>query len=260
MINWILILKDTKTAKLNKLWRILYSPRNVFDEIKSDLQIAYPVVAILGAIAITAFAIAHLAPYEGLTKKQYADYQNELKLLEDEPYEKFAEARKAQIQEEMYGPSDRPHDSRMTASPWAPVIWPLGWLIYFVLLGTSFSIVGNIIKSGIEWSEWFGFACWCQVPLILAAAINVLLVVTDLDGYVLRLYSYGDWEVGLGSTDSASSLWWVWSFIISVLGLRSWTSKGIGVCMGWVALAHIFLLAPFFLLVGGLFFLTSILA
>lgn len=157
---------------MQNLWRILYSPQSVYDELSSGLQIVFPLLAVLGVVALSTL------------------------VTETNPF------------------------SILTA--------PLGWAIYMALLGTGFLIVGKICKSDHKWGQWFGFAAWAQVPLILVTALDVLLAVLTVESKRIYLFTVAEGDVFL----TTSSIWWVWSYIISIQGLRSWTSKNMGPCIG----------------------------
>lgn len=177
---------------MQNLWRILYSPQSVYDELSSGLQIVFPLVAVLGVVALSTL------------------------VTETNPF------------------------SILTA--------PLGWAIYMALLGTGFLIVGKICKSDHKWGQWFGFAAWAQVPLILVTALDVLLAVLNFEPGEIHLFSVGEGRVALDTY----SISWIWSYIISIHGLRSWTSKNIGPCIGWALLPHVLLVLPFVLLFLGM--------
>lgn len=45
-----------------KLWRILYTPKKVFDELREDQHTGLPVLITIGVVAIATFVIAMLTP------------------------------------------------------------------------------------------------------------------------------------------------------------------------------------------------------
>ena len=113
-----------------------------------------------------------------------------------------------------------------------------------VVIGTGFFIVGKICKSGQTWYQWFGFAAWMQVPLILITVLNVCLTLLNVETMAIHLFTISDWKFGI----ETSTIWWVWSYIISIQGLKSWTSKGTGACVGLALVPLALLILPFFLL------------
>lgn len=174
---------------MDKLWRILYMPRNVYDELSTNSQIATPLIAVLGAVAIA-----------GLVQLN---------------------AR-----------------SLLTA--------PLGWLIGIALIATGFFVVGKICKTNHNWSQWFGFTSWTHVPLILPIALDVLLTLLNVDMPRITVYSFL-----LGEKAHSIELgipWWLWPYIVSILGLRSWTSKGTGASIGLALVPYALLVLPLILL------------
>lgn len=177
---------------MQKLWRILYSPRSVFDELSSGLQIAVPLVTVLGIVAFSKL-VTHPNPFN-------------------------------------------------------LVLSPIGWALYMAVLGTGFLIVGKICKTKHTWVQWFGFAAWMQVPLVLVTALDVLLALLNFEPREIHLFTVGEGRVALDT----SSISWIWSYIISIHGLRSWTSKNIGPCIGLALLPHVLLVLPFVLLFLGM--------
>lgn len=193
MIGPTSVVHGNRLPTMDKLWRILYSPRSVFDELNTNMQIAIPLIAVLGAVAIAAY-----------------------------------------IQSNAW-------------SHWPQLITaPLGRLIGLALIGTGFFIVGKFCKTDHSWTQWFGFTAWMHVPLILPIALEALLNVLDVELPQITVYSFLLREeahnIALGIP------WWLWAYVVSIFGLRSWTSKGTGVCIGLALVPYAVVMLPLLLL------------
>ena len=233
---------------MDKLWRIFYDPRKVFDELREDQQIRLPIVTILGAVAISTLAIAILSPPP--TSGELSEYRNQLLLLEDEPDRELAQSRKDELYEGLYGPRDLPPGVRLAATFWDVPLAMLNYLLLFAFVGSAFWIATKIVQSEILWKEWFGFATWINLPLVLIAILDVVLAAIDKD----RPYV----SIDIGEMSFWTTYWSIGivvSTIIAVAGLRSWTSKGPGTCIGLTGLAFGIQLVSA-LLVMGVFFLS----
>lgn len=215
---------------MDKLWRIFYDPRRVFDELRENQQIWLPIVTILGAAAISTLVIAILSPPP--TSGELDEYRKQMLLLEVEPDRELAQNRKDELYEELYGPRDLPPGVRLAATFWdIPLLVP-SFLLLFVFVGSAFWIATKNVNSEILWKEWFGFATWINLPLVLIAILDVVLAAIGRDRPYISI------DIGVMSFwTTYSSIGIVLSMVIAVAGLRSWTSKGLGTCIGLTGLA-----------------------
>ena len=233
----------TWTTSLDKLWRILYSPRRVYDELSKDVQVRVPLVTILGAIAIFAIAIAILAPHPRPTAEEVENYRKQMILLEHESDFEYAENRRQELREETYGPQDIVPGTQISANPWAPVTWPLGFLVLATWMGMCFFLVGKSIGSQLSWSQWFGFCVWSELPIIISSALDVVFAAMGQNRPLLFETSGQDWQFWVTTT----AILGLWSLFIQTQGLRSWTSKNLGVCIGLALLANLMIVGPLLL-------------
>ena len=224
-----------------KLWRILYSPKKVFDELREDQHTGLPVLITIGAVAISTLVVAILTmpSYE-----EVEEYRKQSILLESEPDREFARKRRQELYEEVYGPQDLPLHARVRANLTDIPESILGYLLTLVLGATSFWIVGKSINSEILWRHWFGLAAWVQLPVVLIVILDVVLAATDRNR-ILFSFDVG----GTQNYLTTQTIWHVWSFVISVAGFRSWTSKGPMACIGLAIFAVLILVIPAFLLI-----------
>lgn len=244
----------SRAPHMDKLWRILYSPRSAFDELLNDLQITYPLVTVLSAVAISALVIGFVAS-DSLDVSHSVSKAGEHEIFQDRKQSRLAEnnqdlklQRKREIRSLFQDYQDSPESSHQSNGPWAPIIGVLGSIIYFAILTTCFFVVGARLKIHLTWIKWFGFVCWAHVPVVPVAVLDVLLVAADWDGIVLYIFSIGNSSSYLSPAALGSILYWVWSLTISIQGLRSWTQKRIGSCIGITIFAHSLLLVPVLLI------------
>ncbi len=218
---------------MDKLWRIFYDPRRVFDELREDQQIRLPIVTILGAVAVSTLVIAILSPAPTPpTFEEFSDYRSQSLLLEDEPDREFAKSRKDELHEELYGPREFPPGVRLAATFRDVPLSMLSCLLLLAIVGSTFWFVTKNVKSEILWKEWFGFATWIKLPVVIFFLLDVVLAAIGRD----RPYV----SIDIGEMSFWTTYWAignVLSMVIAVAGLRSWTSKGLGTCIGLTGLA-----------------------
>ena len=226
----------------DKLFRILFTPRKIFDELREDQHTGLPVLTIIGIVAITSLVVAILTTP---TYEEVEEYRKQAVLLQEEPDREYAKKRSNELFEEVYGPQDLPMNARIGASLSDIPASVLGCLVMFVYVASIFWIVGRSIKSEILWRQWFGFAAWIQLPVVLTVILDVILAASDRTRI---LFSF---NIG-GSSVIATTLaiWHTWSFVIAVGGLRSWTAKGWGTCIGLTLFAFLLLVIPVFIAIA----------
>lgn len=233
-----------RTSHVDKLWRVLYSPRRVFYELRDDLQVALPILALFGATFITSILLLILHPLASPTTQEIDEYRNQLLQLVDEPDQEYAIARRKELREQFFGPDDStvdraPH-ARIVPRPINLVAQPLGLLALLLLHGTSFWILGKMMKSDLRWNQWFGLVCWSDLPVVVLLALDVVLVAMGSNSRLLFFYSFGNAYIAV----TTEAIWAAWSFVILVQGLRSWTAKGLGACIGWVLASYLQIIVP----------------
>lgn len=236
---------------MDKLWRILYSPRRVYDDLTKDVQVRIPLLTILGAVAIFAIAIAILAPHPRPTAEEVENYRKQMILLEHESDREYAEKRRQELREETYGPQDIVPGTQISANPWAPVTWPLGFLVFAVWMGTCFFLVGRWTGSQLSWDHWFGFCVWSELPTVISSALDVVFAAMGQNRPLLFESSGQGWHFYLNPI----VIFGLWSLFIQVQGLRSWTSKGLGVCIVRALLTNLMMIVPLLLVLFALLLL-----
>lgn len=233
---------------MDKLWRVLFSPRSVFDELRDDLQVALPIFTLLSFTFIATTLLLVLHPLALPTAEELDEYRNQLLLLEVEPDREYASARRKELREQLYGPDDSMVDrvpkARIEPRPIHLVEQPLGLLAFLLVHGTSFWVLGKMMKSDLRWNQWFGLVCWSELPLIVVLVLDVVLLAMGTNSRLLFSYSFGSAYIAA----TTEAIWAAWTFVILVQGLRSWTAKGLGACIGWVLASYLQIILPMVLI------------
>ena len=230
---------------IDKLWRIFYDSRKVFDELREDQQVGLPLVTLLAAVAISTLIVALLNPTPAPTPEELDEYRNELLLLADEPDREVAKKRKGELREKIFDPRNLPMGESLTATLWDVPAAIMMCLLGLALVASSFWILGKSIRSEILWKQWFGFAAWVELPAVPIAILDVVFAASDID----RAHISFDF----GTMDISVTYWAFWLFlslIITVGGLRSWTSKGPLTCIALTGIAFVMQIASLLLYLG----------
>lgn len=93
-----------------------------------------------------------------------------------------------------------------------------------LLLATYFFVIARLLRIDSKWENWFGFACWTQIPLILlpgALFVSWLWRLGNYDPFAMFVCEFVFLVLPM-----------VWAFFISVRGLQSWTGKRTSLCVG----------------------------
>ncbi len=209
---------------MDKLWRVLYEPTRVFDEIRDDCPIMLPlaVVAVLSAI-IMGLTLGVFTSDEAIKKQLEAELEAQEMLLEMNSPLVNAETIE-QVRESIEDGSAIPI-ARMSAAIGSPIAFAIGLVLGFLLTGTYFFIVGKIVRADMGWDSWFGFACWCAMPVVIGLAVQMVLTATgsaNAPTFLSPLTWFGMsdfWATYL-------SIPVLWSVYIAICGLQSWMDKG----------------------------------
>lgn len=100
-----------------------------------------------------------------------------------------------------------------------------------IVIGTYFFVVARCFRLKILWEHWIGFTCWTLIPLALVHSAMSFL----------SMY-------GAGANSSSAiiavailgtMLLILWTVCLSAQGLRIWTLKGWGFCLGFSVLPYV---------------------
>ena len=225
--------------RVERLYRILISPREIFDEIREKPSILMPLICILifggfwaavetynvdeGVYALEAKAQSQMSQLfstllegdlEGLDEQsQELEELNEL-ILEGED-----------VDVEALGvTSEDIARVRTNATVFAPFMFALGTGIVLLLIGTYYFIAAKVVNVEIGWDKWFAFACWAALPYVIGYIARVVLVSfggADSSNLLDPLTWFG-FEEGWAKFLSIPLFW---SFFVAIHGFQSWTGK-----------------------------------
>ena len=202
---------------MERLWKILISPKQEFDEMREDVSIILPLMTILLVIGICGAITVYMTPDEVFT----TTIESQVEAMEDMGQSDAAQ----QTRDQMDDPSAISM-MKMAGAIAAFIFGPIGMAIGLLILGTFYFIVGKIVQSEASWGDWFGFSCWVSIPLAIGSVATLVLV------------SIG----GLGWSNGLSVLGWIgmsapwamaitipalWTLYITINGLDSWLQKGV---------------------------------
>ena len=227
---------------MNSLIAIFTDPRAVFDEQREDPKWLVPGLVILAFTIISAVGVASLVD---MGEVQRANFEQTIETLERQgtPQATIDQMRtgvEAQLE--------------MTANP----IFTMGGAvlgavaIFFILSlvhALYFMIVGKIMSTGHDFSDWFALSVWGRMPWVIAAIVTVIAAMvmspqTDLSAYNLLALSTwmnlpNETHMILGELVKTLDLMVIWSIVIMTIGFDSWTEKGMGVSLAVVAVPYV---------------------
>ncbi|MXW53990.1 MAG: YIP1 family protein [Gammaproteobacteria bacterium] len=225
---------------MNRYWKILISPRSLFDQFRMGIPILLPLVLVLLSggiyVGITAY-FTDDQTYKGHLQ-DHASAQSEIDVLPEETLE--------HLQRSIEDPQ-RIDEARRSATFVAPLVYAITFTIGLVLLASYYWLAGLSFETRIGWASWFGFTCWAAMPTVYGSVITAALI-SSLGIEWKNALSPLTW---IGWTQPWAVLFTiplVWIVFISVHGLRSWGNKRIGTSV-------IVVLVPYlvYVLIGSFF-------
>ena len=205
---------------MDKLWRVVYDPSTVFDEVRENCPILQPlgVVVVLGVImsALTAGLFTSDQAYkERLMADVGSDQTAKIRVPSD-----HVEQTRETIENGAFVP-----EARRLAAIGKPLALASDLLWGFLVVSTYYFLAAKVVSAGRNWISWFGFACWCAVPALVGLLAEMVLTAAG-SAYAQTVLSPLTW---FGITDSWAmylSIPVLWSFYLAVCGLQSWLNKG----------------------------------
>ena len=236
---------------MNTLIAIFTNPRAVFDEQREDSKWLVPALVILAFTILSGVAATMNVDTEEMTRAQV---EQTVEMLERQgtPQATIDQVRAATEQQ-----------VAMTASPLMSIgSAVLGAVIVFFVLVLAhalyFMIVGKVMNTGHDFSDWFAFSIWGRMPWVIAALVTIIAAFvmspqTDLSAY--NLLAFSSWmdlpnenSMFLGQFVKSLDLMVIWSIVIMTIGFDSWTERGIGVSAAVVAIPYVVIYALLMLL------------
>lgn len=227
---------------MNALIAIFTNPRTVFDEQREDPKWLVPGLVILAFTIISGVAVTMLVDVGEVARAQF---EQTIETMERQgtPQATIDQMRtSAEQQLEIAG---NPIVAMGSAVLGAVVVFFILSLVHALY----FMIVGKIMKTGNDFSDWFALSVWGRMPWIIAAVVTVVAALamspqTDLAAYnVLSLSTWmnlpNENHMIFGQLVKTLDLMVIWSIVIMTVGFDSWTEKGIGVSAAVVAVPYV---------------------
>ena len=211
---------------MDNLWNVLIAPRKVCDSIREDPSVLMPLATIMVLGCILAGATYYLIP-----DQHYIDSVNAqiatAEAMAGSDNRIMAEVAAEQLETLEASLVDL-SGTRMVATFAGAFSTPLGALIGLLIYATYLLIVAKIVKSDISWVNWFAFASWVSLPLVVGY-LAMLIFQTAFSG------------LGLGFGLELAPLAWlgmdagwalaltippIWIAVLTFYGLESWLQKG----------------------------------
>ena len=224
---------------MERLWKVLISPREIFDQIREHPPFLVPLLCILmlgGVSAATVLFHADETTHAivAQTWKLSGETISATLSGDEDLVAELAEEMKEFQDWVVEGDNLHRADLDVTdeeiaqARFWSAVIAlftsAIGTMIVLLILGTYYWVVAKVLSIEIGWPKWFGFACWAGLPYGVGYVVQILLV------------SLG----GEGASNALAPLTWFglntgwaafldiplfWSVYLAIHGYQSWTSR-----------------------------------
>ena len=228
---------------MNALIRIFTNPRAVFDEQWEDPRWVAPALVILAFTAISDVAVTFVFNSEDVVRARAEQIIAGT--------ERFAPP--LATPDEIRAQTE--HRIAVSGYPWLEagraVVGAV--LIFFVLTSVQalyFMIVGKVMKTECDFSDWFVLSAWGRMPWVIAAIVTTIaafVVGAPFDASEYNLLAFSTWmnlenehHVFIISQPVKSlDLMVIWSIVILTIGFNSWTDKSMGVSLAVVAVPYV---------------------
>ena len=236
---------------MNALIAIFTNPRAVFEEQREDPKWLAPALVILAFTVISGVAVTMLIDVEEVARAQL---EQTIETMEQQgsPQEVIDQIRTAT--EQQLAISTNPIVAMGGAVLGAIVIFFVLALVHALY----FMVVGKVMSTGHDFSDWFALAVWGRMPWVIAAIVTVIAALamgaqTDVSAY--NLLAFSSWmnlpnenHMFFGQLVKTLDLMVIWSIVIMTVGFNSWTEKSMGVSLVVVAVPYVVVYALLMLL------------
>ncbi|MCY4128918.1 MAG: YIP1 family protein [Gammaproteobacteria bacterium] len=227
---------------MKALIAIFTDPRAVFEEQREEPKWLAPALVILAFTIVSGVAVTMLVDVEAVAR---ADLEQTIETFERQgmPQETIDEMRAATAQQ-----------LSLAANPIVAIgSAVLGAIVIFFVLALVhalyFMVVGKIMKTGHDFSDWFALSVWGRMPWVIVAIVTVVAALvmspqTDLTAY--NLLAFSTWmtlpnenHMIFGQAVKTLDIVVIWSIVILTVGFDSWTERGMGVSLAVVAVPYV---------------------
>ncbi len=231
---------------MNALIAIFTNPRAVFDEQEEDPKWLVPGLVILAFTILSGVVVTLVVDLEEVARVQI---EQTVTMYEQQAMPQASiDAMRAGADEQI----------AMASNPAVAIGSAVGTaiVVFFALTlvhALYFMIVGKIMKTGHDFSDWFAFSVWGRMPWVIAAIVTIIAALlmsqqTDLSAY--NLFAFSSWmsvpnenHAILGTFVKTLDLMVIWSIVIMTIGFDSWTERGMGVSAAVVAIPYVVIYA-----------------
>ena len=236
---------------MNALIAIFTNPRAVFDDQHEDPSWVAPALVILAFTVISAVAVTFLIDIEEVARAQL-EQSIEMMELQGTPQAEIDNMRAASEQSlPVFG-------NPVVVAGIAVVSAVVGFFIVVLIHALYFMVVGKVMKTGHDFSDWFALSVWGRMPLVIAAIVTTIaafVMSAQADVAAYNLLAFSTWmdlpnENHMYFSDFVKSLdlMVIWSIVILTIGFKSWTDKSMGVSLAVVAVPYVVIYALLMLL------------
>jgi len=202
--------------EMRRLWRVCTLSRGVFDEMMPKTPILLPLLLIVVVSLILWLVVSITSTFQAVNLFGGHAGLTEIRLGSDLFFDRGSPQEEGILRLGLY-------------DVLASILRGMFEVVLIIclkltLLGTYFYVVGRLIQMDTRWGNWFGFACWIYLPMVIASAATTTLLffsLANISSIVLLSFF----------RNALVILPVIWSFCIAVQGLRSWTSKDTAFCV-----------------------------
>ncbi len=228
---------------MKDLIQIFINPRATFETQKEDSAWLKPALIILATTIVSAIVIPFTMDLGGAIQIQIDQTVEMMKNqgMPQETVDNVAEQMRKQLEDTQASPTMAVLSGIVTAI-----------LVFFVLSllhALYFFIVGKILKTDIDYSDWLALAVWGRMPWAIGAVITILAALVmspQVDPQAYNLLAFSNFislpnidRIFLGSLIKTLDLFVIWSIVIMTIGFACWTERSMGVSVTIVAIPYV---------------------
>lgn len=203
---------------MERLWKILISPKQEFDEMREDVSIILPLVTLLLVVGVCGAIATLMTPDETFI----ANLETQIEMLEN-----MGQSDTAEQQRNLLDDPAAISMMRTMEAGGALIFGPIGLVIVLLLLGTFYFVVGKIVKSDASWGDWFAFSCWVSIPAAIGAVATLALMAIGSTALATNGLAVLGWFGMTAPWAMAITIPALWTLYITINGLDSWLEKGV---------------------------------
>ncbi len=190
------------------VWQVCSVSRRAFDGMIERTPVLFPLMlVVIGSLVVFVFSFAM---YSSILFRPLASQGTFIVAIHDIPHRYFD--------------GILPEPFTLSGILSGAVDFTRDLVLRLLLLATYFFVVARVLRVESKWENWFGFACWTQIPLILLPGAM----------FVPGLWRFGTYNrISILVCEIVFLIFpLMWTFFITVRGLQSWTGRRTNLCIG----------------------------